>query len=642
MKIIKTSIIACMLLVFVLIDSRLSFAESATDLSDIETFMDKFLQKKVDEEHIPNMAVTVVADGEVVFEKGYGLADIEEQVKVDPKTTMFRIGSVSKLFTWTAIMQLVEQGQLDLNTDINQYLDFEIPARLAVGPNKEQPKPITLIDLMTHTPGFEDYSSAIFRLTAEEMPPLDRYVREYRPERVFPAGEVLAYSNYGTALAGYIVEQVSGTPYSEYVEENIFKPLGINHSTFQQPLPTELSTNLAQAYRYIDGEYKEGSFEFVPGPAGGMSTTAKDMAKFMQAYLAGGSFNGKRILEEDTVQHMFQQQFTHHDQLDGMALGFIEKTMNGKRILFHGGSTALFDTGLYLLPQENIGLFISYSGNNFRTHTELFEAFMDHYFPSDKSVTVTSMSGESSPQYVGEYHQNRKSFTNEDKISSLIIGMIQVQLDDTGDLVVTHNGETNRFVENEPGVYKNTREGPSIDAYGEFRTIIFQTDPHGKIMLTTDGPMSYSKAPWYASSGFTFLSLILIILLFVGSLLYWGIKALIRRKRKKSQPKLVVWGKRLTIAAGLLLFFLVAGVAISGGVDPTYQLPKEALGIVPAWSPILNVIPFLLTILAIAMLIFTVLLWRGRYWRIISLLHYSLLSLMMMHLIWILWYWNLY
>ncbi|MEH7238557.1 serine hydrolase domain-containing protein [Bacillus sp. JJ1562] len=642
MELIKTSIIACMLFVLMMIDSHSSFAASVNDLSDIETFMDEFLQKKMEEEHIPNMVVSLVADGEVVFEKGYGFANMEEQVKVNPETTMFRIGSVSKLFTWTAIMQLVEQGKLDLNTDINQYLDFEIPAKLAVGPNKEQPKPITLLDLMTHTPGFEDYSSSIFRLTAEEMPPLDQYVREYMPERVFPAGEVLAYSNYGTALAGYIVEHVSGMPYSEYVEENIFKPLDMNYSTFGQPLPKELSTNLAQAYRYIDGEFQEGSFEFVPGAAGGMSSTAIDMAKFMQAYLEGGSFNGERILKEDTVQQMFQQQFTHYAQLDGMALGIMEKTMNGKRILHHGGSTALFDTGLYLLPNENIGLFISYSGNNFLTHTELFQSFMDHYFPSDESVIVTPMSGEGSRQYVGEYHQNRKSFTNEDRIGSLIMGMIHVQLDDTGDLVVTHNGETNRFVEIEPGIYKNMREGHSIDAYGEFRTIVFQTDPHGEIMLTTDGPMSYSKTPWYASSGFTFLSLILVILLFVGSLLYWGIKALIRRKRKTSQHKIADLGKGLAIAAGLLLLFLVVGIAMSGGVDPVYQLPKEALGIVPAWSPILNVIPYLLTILGFAMLIFTVLLWWKRYWSIISLLHYSLLSIMIMHLIWILWYWNLY
>src|SRR5690606_3079510 len=142
--------------------------------------------------------------------------------------------SISKLFTWTAIMQLVEQGKLDLQTDINEYLDFEIPATLVVGANKEQPKPITLFHLMTHTPGFEDYSSSIYKLSAEEMPSLEQYVKEYLPERVYPPGEVIAYSNYGTALAGYIVEQVSGIPYSEYIEENIFKPLEMNYSTFQQ------------------------------------------------------------------------------------------------------------------------------------------------------------------------------------------------------------------------------------------------------------------------------------------------------------------------------------------------------------------------------------------------------------------------
>ena len=625
-----------------MVDSRWAFAAAASDLLDIEIFMDEFLRGKMDEEHIPNLAVTIVANGEIVFEKGYGFANIREQVKVDPETTMFRIGSVSKLFTWTAVMQLVEQGKLDLNTDINQYLDFEMPARLAVGPDQTKPEPITLLDLMTHTPGFEDYSSSIFRLTAEEMPSLSQYVREYRPERVFPAGEVLAYSNYGTALAGYIVEHVSGIPYSEYVEENIFKPLKMNYSTFLQPLPKEFTTNLAQAYRYIDGVFKEGKFEFVPESAGGMSSTANDMAKFMQVYLNGGSFNGERILEQDTVQQMFQQHFTNHARLDGMALGFIEKTMNGKRILHHSGSTALFDTGLYLLPHENIGVFISYSGNNFLTHSELFQAFMDHYFPSDESVTITPLKGESTHQYVGEYQQNRKSFTNDDKISSLIMGTIHVQLDDDGYLLVTQNGEINRFVEIEPGIYQNIRQGHSTDAYGEFRTIVFQTDPHGKIMIATDGPMTYSKAPWYASSGFTFLSLILIIIFFVGSILYWSVVALIRRKRKQSQPNITVWAKGLSIAAGFLLLSLVAGIAVSGGVDPIYQLPKEAMGITPAWSPILGVILILITISGIAMLIFNVLLCWRRYWSIIGRLHYSLLSILMMHLIWIFWYWNLY
>ncbi|RKQ37600.1 serine hydrolase domain-containing protein [Oceanobacillus halophilus] len=636
----KTIIVVFILLVFVMVDSRSAIAAEASNLSDMEHFMNEFLRDKVDEEHIPNLAVSVVSNGEIIFEKGYGFADIREGVKVDPETTMFRIGSVSKLFTWTAIMQLVEQGKLSLNTDINQYLDVEIPEKLAVGSNQTKPKPITLMDLMTHTPGFEDYSSSIFRLSAEEMPPLSQYVREYRPERIFPAGEVLAYSNYGTALAGYIVEHVSGMPYAEYVKENIFKPLEMDYSTFRQPLPKDFSTNLAQAYRYIDGEFKEGNFEFVPAPAGGMSSTATDMATFMQVYLEGGSLHGEKILEKDTVQQMFQQQFTHHTLLDGVALGFMEKTVNGKRILHHAGSTALFDTGLYLLPQENIGLFISYSGHNYLTHTELFQAFMDHYFPIEKNVSIPSTNGENTAQYVGEYHQNRKSITNADRITSLIMGTIQVQLDKDGYLLVTQNGVNNQFVEIEPGIYQNTRQEPPMDAYGEFNMIVFQTDSHGNTMITTDGPMTYSKAPWYASSGFTFSSLILVILFFLGSIVSWGIKALIRRKT--SPCKRTILGKGLAIATGLLLLLLVVGVAISGEVDPIYQLPKEALGITPVWMPILDSIPYLLTILGITMLILTISLWRRRYWSIFGRLYYSLLSILNLYLIWIFWYWNLY
>lgn len=617
-------------------------ARSATDFSDIETFMDGFIQKKMDEDNIPNLTVSLVADGDVVFAKGYGFANINEQTEVNPETTMFRLGSVSKLFTWTAIMQLVEQGKLDLHTDINQYLDFDIPATLVVGANKEQPNPITLFHLMTHTPGFEDYSSSIYKLSAEEMPTLEQYVKEYLPERVYPPGEVIAYSNYGTALAGYIVEKVSGIPYSEYIKENIFNPLEMNYSTFQQPLPKDLSTNLAQSYRWIGGEYKEGSFEYVPSAAGSMSSSAMDMAKFMQMYLEGGSFNDIKILDDATVQEMFQQQFTAHPTLDGMTLGFMEMTMNDRKILNHNGNTTLFDAGLYLLPDENVGLFISYSGSNFLTHKELFQAFMDHYFPSDKSVTVTPMKSGDSSKFVGEYQQNRRSFTDPDKFLSLTMGKVLVQKDDSGDLLVTINGNTNRFVEVEPFIYKNMREEMSYDAYGEFNTIVFQTDQFGNIMLTTDGPMSYSKAPWYASSGFTFLSLILVILTFVGSLLFWGIKALVRRKRKTSQPKIEVFGKRMAITAGILLLFLLASIIVTGAPDPLYQLPKVAMGIEPAWSLIVNVIPILLMMSALAMLIYVVYLWSKKYCSIIQRIHFTWLVLMNMHLIWIFWYWQLF
>ncbi len=523
------------------------------DSPDIEALMDKVLQEKMEKSHIPNATVSVVSDGKVIFEKGYGHANLEDQKMVDAEKTMFRMGSVSKLFTWTAVMQLVEQGSLDLKTDINEYLDFEIPSKLKGGGLREA-EPITLFHLMTHTPGFEDYADSIFKLSADQLLPLREYVREYMPARVFPPGEVTAYSNYGTALAGYIVEQVSGLPFPEYVERNIYEPLEMKQSTFRQPLSEELSSNMVQAYRFVDGEYRKGDFEFVPGPAGGMSSTATDMAKFMIAYLQGGKNENGRILEERTVQQMFKQQFTQHPELDGMTLGFMEKTINNERVLFHGGSTTLFDTGVYLFPDKNVGLFISYSGSNYLTHTDIFQTFMEQYFPSVHTATPIQAEGafNRSKEFAGEYHPNRKSFTTSESLVSLTTG-IMIEVNENGDLLVTYAGVTNRFVETGEGIYLNTREGTTPDAYGEFRTIAFKEDPFGNIMLAVDGPMTYTKAPWYATSGFTFLSIIVPVLLFAGSLIFWSVASIVRRiKHKKIQhPKDAIIARSVAIAFGL-------------------------------------------------------------------------------------------
>ena len=209
----KITLILCWFLSVMVFSGAQSASASLIDSADIENFMDKAIQAKMKEQHIPNATVSVVSNGKVIFEKGYGYANVENQTRTNPEMTMFRIGSLSKLFTWTAIMQLVERGILDLDTDVNEYLDFEIPSKLE-GSNQGDSEPITLHHLMTHTPGFEDYADSIFRLSADKKPSLNEYVRQYMPARVFPPGEVMAYSNYGTALAGYIVEQVSGMPFS--------------------------------------------------------------------------------------------------------------------------------------------------------------------------------------------------------------------------------------------------------------------------------------------------------------------------------------------------------------------------------------------------------------------------------------------
>lgn len=542
-------------------------------------------------------------------------------------------------------MQLVEQGKLDLNTDINQYLDFEIPNRLYHDQSEQEAAPITLTHLMTHTPGFEDSLDTVYIISEDSMIPLEEYLRNHMPARVFPAGEVMAYSNYGSALAGYIVQRVSGMPFAEYVEQHIYHPLGMTSSTFRQPLPEEIATDMAKAYRFFDGEYLEGAFEFLPEPAGGMSSSGADMSAFMLSHLQGVRTQESGLLSDATIRQMHRSLFTHHPRLHGMAHGFMEGTFHDQITLFHSGSTMLFDTGLYLLPDENRGLFISYSGGSYLAHLEIFQAFMDRYYPAEKLLPPLPPEGalERSRSYIGEYHQNRKSFTTPESVLSLTMGMIHVQSDEEGNLLVHHVGEASRFVESEPGVYQNVQEGKTRDYFGGFQTLVFKTDPFGNVMLISDGPMTYSKAPWYASSAFAFTALGLVLCLIFGSLLFWGLHAAIRfiRNKKTAQPKAAIAAKWTAIAFGVLTLGFVLDVVITGEFDPVYGVPKAYYGEQSSWTVWVGQIPFVQNVLGAALLIFLVYIWRKGCWRIPGRIHYSLFTLSATGLLLFFHYWNM-
>jgi len=647
-KLICICLLVCFLLLPYTSYKVATASTSPIDAADLEVFLDTIIRDQIDELNIPNLTVAVVEAGEVILAKGYGYADIEQGKVVDPDKTMFRIGSTSKLFTWTAVMQLVEQGKLDLDTDVNEYLDFEIPPKLEYGRRGTALEPITLRHLMSHAPGFEDYPTGTFSLSAEEMLSLDRYVRERKPARVFPPGKVTAYSNYGTVLAGYIVEVVSGIPYAQYIEENIYKPLGMVNSTFRQPPPAHLADNMSRAYRFVNGEFREGRLEFMQEPSGSMSSSASDMARFMLAYLQGGQRAGKIILMEETVYKMFNEQFTHHPRLDGMAHGFIKATFNGRDIFHHPGGTMLYDTGLYLFPDEEVGFFISHSGGNYLVNIEIFQQFMDRYFPGEGIAAPEAPAdmAERSKEYTGEYHQNRRAFTNVDKFLSLMMGVIHVDADEEGYLMVTHLGETNKFVEVEPGVYHNLREGRTQDYGGDFRTVVFSTDPMGKTMLMTDGPMSYSRAAWYETFGITFLKLIFSIVFIIGSLLYWGVKAVASKVRKRiiqpeEETKAAFWAKRIAVVQGLFTFAFLIQFITESEPDPVYGLPVSAFTQPSTWTRVLDlVVSYGIVSLGLAIVAFTVLAWWKSYWKLAGRIHYTLFALAGMILTWIFYFWQ--
>ncbi|MFT3882952.1 MAG: serine hydrolase domain-containing protein [Gemmatales bacterium] len=329
-------------------------AGNITDAADLEAFFDGAMRVPMESKHIAGGVVAVVANGKVVFTKGYGYADIAARKPVDPETTMFRIASISKPFTWTAVMQQVEAGKLDLDADVNKYLkDVQIPA------TKE--KPITLKNILTHTPGFEDHVIGLFAKEPDKRP-LGEILKTQIPMRVREPGTLASYSNHGTALAGYAVECVSGQPWEEYIEQKIVKPLGMTHTLIRQPAREQLPADLSKGYKWEGGRFEGKGFEYCPaGPAGCISASAIDMTKFMLAHLGDGQLGDARILKAETARKMREPLFRHNDHVSAMCYGFFEEKHHGLRLIGHGGDTLWFHSLMQLIPEKNVGYFISFN-----------------------------------------------------------------------------------------------------------------------------------------------------------------------------------------------------------------------------------------------------------------------------------------
>ncbi|MET0230024.1 MAG: serine hydrolase domain-containing protein [Rhodanobacteraceae bacterium] len=352
--------------------------------SDVDAWLDGYMPFALATGDIAGAVVVVVRDGEIVTERGFGYADVASKKPVDPKLTLFRPGSVSKLFTWTAVMQLVEQGRIDLDADVNPYLpeDFQVPPR--------DGKPVTMRNIMTQTAGYKEQIKNIIT----ENPDTPDYVtllKRWMPNRVFDAGTTPAYSNYATSLAGFIVERVSGEPFFDYLDKHLFAPLEMKHSTFRQPLPADLVPLMSTGY--LTASQPPKKFEMVgPAPAGSLSSPGEDMAHFMIAHLQNGEYKGQRILGEETAKKMHDTPLTLIPALNRMELGFFETNVNGREVIGHLGDTDYFHTSLHLFLEENTGFYVSFNsagkeGASHHLRLALFTDFADRYFPGPRTAT---------------------------------------------------------------------------------------------------------------------------------------------------------------------------------------------------------------------------------------------------------------
>ncbi|MBV9270785.1 MAG: beta-lactamase family protein [Candidatus Eremiobacteraeota bacterium] len=375
--------------------------------ADLQTFFDGLIPYAIQRADIAGAGVVVVRDGKIVLAKGYGFSDVTKRTPVSPQNTLFRPGSVSKVFTWTAVMQLVQQHKIDLDADVNTYLDFKIPEKFG--------KPVTMRNLMTHTGGFEETIRDLFVKSPKQLYPIRQYLIDRMPGRIFPPGTTIAYSNYGATLAGYIVQRVSGERFEDYVARHIFNPLHMDHSTFDQPLPKRLEPMMAKGYIVASRETPE-PFELVEAaPAGSSTTSVMDMANFMNAFLQGGRLNGATLLEPATIRHMFTVQVQPAPGMNGYCLGVYQENRNGQEILGHAGDTGVFHSDMHLMPQQHIGVFMSFNsagtaGAVEKVRTEIFRAFLDRYFPyTPRSEATVDKSKFDAGRVAGWYESSRRS-----------------------------------------------------------------------------------------------------------------------------------------------------------------------------------------------------------------------------------------
>lgn len=516
-------------------------AEMSLQCNDLDVFMGNLAREELEREHLPGMVISIVQGNERVFSSSYGDARLGD-VRAEADSTLYQIGSVSKLFTWTAVMQLVEQGELDLDADVQTYLGERL-----VLPVRED-GPVTLAHLMHHTAGFEDRIIGIYTHDPFEIGTLHDFLSAHIPVRVRRAGEVTSYSNYGTVLAAYIVEIVSGQPFTAYVHDHILQPLDMETTYFQYEVPESKAHQLATGY-----EYKNDALQPAPTAytrqtgAGGMVSTAGDMARFMSAYLLDERGNGSEILQPGTISLMQSQRFANDERLSGVAHGFWEETMHGYRVLYHSGDSLHFSAMLALIPEANTGLFLVHNRVTSAPRERILEAFINQCLPpqaeqgfADPTDTATQA------ELNGFYRGIRLPYNSPARISGFAQA-IHVKMGK--DAALTFGGVPYREIDTL--LFEQVEGGEHL---------AFRQEKDGSIsylFLDSNPFMAYEKVYWYETplvdaaalalpTGFFILSAVLGLL---GIIRHWG-------SRKADGSNAIAWTAGLL---GLLALLTITG-----------------------------------------------------------------------------------
>jgi CubicO group peptidase (beta-lactamase class C family) len=504
----------------------------ALTAGDAEAWLDGYMLHALQAGDVAGAVVVIVKDGEILVEKGYGYADVDKHVAVDPKHTFFRWGSTSKLFTWTAVMQLVEQGKINLDADVNQYLDFVIPAYGGM--------PVTMRNIMTHTAGFEERLTGLIGVESDGIVPLGEFLKRYVPARIFAPGATPAYSNYATALAGYIVARISGVSFDDYVDKHVLEPLAMSNSTFRQPLPERFKANLSKGYPA--GSLPAQPFEIVgPAPAGALTSTGDDMAHFMIAHLQNGRYGASQILKAETAERMHHTALTIIPGINRMLLGFYEDNVNGHRVIAHGGDTQWFHSDLHLFIDDGVGLLVSLNSTGKDGAAEgirnlLFHGFADRYWPA-ATVAASSLDARTAADHArmiaGRYAGSRRPETS---FVSLVYMLSQTTVNDNGDGTIAVSTATSPS-----GVPLKWREiAPFLWRADANHDLLGAQVADGRIVRMSFGENSaiqmFDRVHWWQSAGFWLPLLALGLGALLLTSIAWPVSALTRRHYGASPP----------------------------------------------------------------------------------------------------------
>jgi CubicO group peptidase (beta-lactamase class C family) len=592
-------------------DSPAPQAPLALTADNVASVIDPLMTGWIDKRKGPGAVVVVVKRDATVFAKGYGFSDIEAKTPFTTDATLVRPGSISKLFTGIAVMQLVDAGKLDLDRDVNSYIDFAIPVR-------DGGVPVTLRRLLTHRAGFEEHVKGLFS-SRREPEPLGPWLARNLPRRLFPNGGVEAYSNYGVALAGYIVERVSGEPFAAYVQQHILDPLGMRHSTFRQPLPDDLAPLMAKPYRVSDKPPLTSFETIIMAPAGALSATGTDMGRFLRALMNGGELDGARILPKARLDEMMMAP-SDATPAGYLGLAFFGGKVAGHDSIGHAGATMAFFSDLRFFPGQDLGVFVSRDGiGTFNPLTDtlpnpanvIARRFLPR-LPDAGGAHTAALT--SNANVAGVYHPSRRAESTWLRIGDLS-SELAVRVDSAGNLTVLPAIVPFIAGRRFKRVDQNLYEGPANAhfAFVEAGAESYFAAPSVRLQ----------RVPWFLDVQWIVPALLASIAVVLLTLIGWPIAALWRRWRKKpwsTDPdtrrkflavRLILLAD-VAVVVAIAVFFTMPATVYNEVLDP-YMLAFYAL----AWLGVLGAIP----IVWIA-----VVFWRngigGRWSRI----HHSLIA----------------